>query len=332
MTLLQLTLAALGLSALQPIAGYPQPMNLTGPAIYTHDPTMVYNAQTDNYYVFRSGGTVSRSPRLQGPWTAFGQYLDNGCSIIDHYGRCKVWAPDVHEVNGTYYLYYSLSSTGSQNSTIGVATSKTMDNGSWTDHGAVFHTVKGDLYNAIDPNMVPLANGSLLLDFGSFWGGIYQFPLGPAGFKPAPNPPSPTHLSHNATGNDSEEGSYLYKPNSSEYYYLFFSSGACCGFEKNPTLPAPGDEYKVMVGRSKGVAGPYVDMNGVQLLNSGGSEVLGSHDNVYAPGGESLFWDPKSNRDVIVYHWLPRNNLSDGNAHLGINYVDFTSGWPVLVE
>jgi len=87
-----------------------------------------------------------------------------------------------------------------------------------------------------------------------------------------------------------------------------------------------------MVGRSETVSGPFVDKDGVHLVNSGGTEVLGSHDEVYAPGGESLFWDPKSKRDVIVYHWLPHNNISDANARLGINYVDFSSGWPVFVD
>lgn len=44
-----------------------------------------------------------------------------------------------------------------------------------------------------------------------------------------------------------------------------------------------------------------------------------------------MFRDPVSGRDVIVYHYV-RNNDSGGPAYLGINYLDFSSGWPVLVN
>lgn len=38
-------------------------------------------------------------------------------------------APDVFSYGGTYYMYYAVSSSGSQNSDIGVATSPSMDVG-----------------------------------------------------------------------------------------------------------------------------------------------------------------------------------------------------------
>lgn len=39
-------------------------------------------------------------------------------------------------VGSTYYLYYSVSTFGSQSSAIGYATSDTMEYGSWVDHGS----------------------------------------------------------------------------------------------------------------------------------------------------------------------------------------------------
>lgn len=52
--------------------------------------------------------------------------------------------------SGTYYVYYSVSSFGSQNSGIGLATSPTLDCGSFTDHGSVGVVSKtGSAYNAI---------------------------------------------------------------------------------------------------------------------------------------------------------------------------------------
>ena len=99
------------------------------------------------------------------------------------------------------------------------------------------------------------------------------------------------------------------------------------------TRPAPGTEYKVRVGRGPTASGPFVDKTGDAITSgtTSGTIVLGSHDNVYAPGGQSLFRDPVSNRDVIVYHYV-RNDDFGGSSYLGINYVDFSSGWPVLVN
>lgn len=41
-----------------------------------------------------------------------------------------------------------------------------MDPGTWTDHGLVFRSTIGDLYNAIDPNLVIADDGTPLLSFG----------------------------------------------------------------------------------------------------------------------------------------------------------------------
>ena len=88
----------------------------------------------------------------------------------------------------------------------------------------------------------------------------------------------------------------------------------------------------MLVGRGTSVTGPFYDQAGRNLLTSGsGTLVLGSHDNVYAPGGQSIYRDPVSNRDVIVYHYIP-NDKFGGPSYLGINYVDFSSGWPVIVD
>ena len=98
--------------------------------------------------------------------------------------------------------------------------------------------------------------------------------------------------------------------------------------------PPEGKEYKVLVGRSERVTGPYLDKDGNDLIKPRtpptGTLVLGSHDNTYAPGGQSIFLDPVSGRDVIVYHYVPKDKYG-GPSYLGINYLNFTSGWPVVV-
>ncbi len=87
------------------------------------------------------------------------------------------------------------------------------------------------------------------------------------------------------------------------------------------------------VGRGPTASGPFIDKSGKAITTgtTTGTIILGSHDNVYAPGGQSIFHDPVSNRDVIVYHYV-KNDDFGGPSYLGINYVDFSSDWPVLVN
>ena len=91
----------------------------------------------------------------------------------------------------------------------------------------------------------------------------------------------------------------------------------------------------MLVGRGTSPSGPFVGQLGnditLNLTPPTGTLVLGSHDNIYAPGGQSVFNDPVSGRDVMVYHYVP-NDAFGGPSYLGINYLDFSSGWPVVVD
>ena len=198
-------------------------------------------------------------------------------------------------------MYYAVSTGGSQNSAIGVASSPSMDTGTWTDHGSL-GILQSPNYNLIDPNLLIVDYGaSLLLSFGSFWTDIYQIELSdPLTIAPGA---SPYQLDFNSTGIGSVEGSYQFwwPTNGTIYYYLFSSSGACCNTP--PNLPPPGDEYHINVCRSETPNGGFVDKNGVSCLSAnGGSLVLGSHDNVYAPGGEGVMYDSDVGL-VLYYHY-----------------------------
>ena len=322
---------------------------------------------------------IFTSTSLLGPWTNVGAVLPSCTSItgITPPGNCSLWAPDVHFVNGEYVLYYSVSTGGSQNSAIGVATSPSMEPGTWTDHGQVVRSQSGAEFNSstsrlpsqllapascspfvspsdmfhlctVDPNLVVDFDGELKLGFGSYWGGIYQIVLSSVTTQ-MESPPG----DHLAGGNGRPaEGGFTYQPPGSFYWYEFFSDGitplqGVCpspfflfpAQAKTPhatqatSRPAAGAEYKVRVGRGPSASGPFIDQSGNSITEgtTTGALVLGSHDNVYAPGGQSLFRDPVSNRDVIVYHYV-RNDDFGGPSYLGINYVDFSSGWPVIVD
>jgi len=48
--------------------------------------------------------------------------------------------------------------------------------------------------------------------------------------------------------------------------------------------------------------------------------------------GQSILRDPVSGKDVIVYHYIPKSAPVGSDSFLGMNYLDFSSGWPVLVS
>lgn len=163
-------------------------------------------------------------------------------------------APDIQKVGDLYHLYYSVSSFGSQDSAIGLATSSSMDAGSWTDQGST--GVRSDSsknYNAIDANLFN-DDGTFYMNFGSFWGNLYQAPFNAAATKASSGS---YNIAYEPAGDHAVEAAYLYK--NGDYYYLFFSWGKCCGYDTN--RPAPGEEYKIKVCRSTSATGNFVSIS-----------------------------------------------------------------------
>lgn len=233
---------------------YANPMACSGTCTDTHDPSLIRRVSDGVYYRFATGGGIDiySASTLLGPWALQGSVLGSAGSSIDNAGSKDAWAPDVHYFEGNYYLYYAVSTFGTQTSAIGVATSATMAPGTWTDHGSTgISTVTGDDDNAIDPNMI-VADGTCYFTFGSFYGDIFQTTLESNALTWSGK--TPYNVEFNATSPRPSEGSYVYQYGS--YYYLFFSSGACCNYDTD--RPAPGDEYKIMVCRSAEVNGDYV--------------------------------------------------------------------------
>lgn len=255
-------------------------------------------------------------------------------------------APDVNLIGSTYYLYYAVSTFGSQNSAIGYATSSTMEAGSWTDHGSTgISSSSSKAYNAIDPNLIK-AGSSYYMNFGSFWADIYQAPLNSAATGAAS---SSYQIAYNSSGSHAVEGSFMYYR--SGYYYLFFSSGTCCGYDTSK--PSAGNEYKIYVCRSAAVNGPFVDKSGKSCTAGGGTVVLESHGYVYGPGGQGVVAD-STYGTVLYYHYgkphfthilslevleilIVSNHeantnigLGDGSYQFGWNTVSWSAGWPTV--
>lgn len=230
MDMLQLLFALVALAAAAPYhsnpfspSSWPLPHNITGDSltasgqwggVHVHDPSVV-KGPDGYYYSFSTHNLVaiSRAPSLDSYWKFLGSVLE-GESKIPLTGRNDTWAPDVVQVGDTYYCYYSVSTFGSQDSGIGVATSKTLQPGSWTDWGLVLESGANKTYplnitNAIDPSFFhDPKTGENSLIYGSFWTDIWQFHLN-KDLKSVSWKPAPTHLSFDPNGTNPEEGSFM---------------------------------------------------------------------------------------------------------------------------
>lgn len=322
-----------------------------GPAIGTmtatpaaHDPVMA--KEKDTYHVFYTGGGHYSSKDMQN-WKIEKPVFDASTwpkwiSEEAKLSATSYWAPDIAFYNGQWYLYYAVSAFGKNTSAIGVATNKTLDPASpdykWVDHGKVIQSYPGTTnWNAIDPAFIVDEKGTPWLSFGSFWQGLPLIKLTKDGFRPAegpdelriiasrktdpwaPNPPSDGVHPADAGGN-AIEAPYIFKKG--QYYYLFVSWDYCCSGVRS--------DYKIAVGRSKSVSGPYLDKNGVDMAKGGGTVLLegdkGEQKTVYALGHNSTY--TFDGTDYMIYH----KYLQNGNV-MGINKLTWDKdGWPVVSD
>lgn len=302
-------------------------------SISVHDPVMI--KQDSVYYLFCTGMGISRwSSTDRVNWKketpVFAQPPAWALQAIPGY-RGHTWAPDISYYNGQYYLYYAVSAFGKNTSCIGVATNKTLHTASpdyhWTDHGKVIQSVPGrDLWNAIDPNLITDENGTPWLAFGSFWNGIKLVKLNANGLSVAQpevwytlaSRPRKFDTPDSSAGDAAIEAPFIFKKD--KYYYLFVSFDACCR--------GANSTYKIMVGRSEKITGPYVDKSGMKMTSGGGSLLAaGDGANWFAVGHNAVY--TADGKDYIIYHGYDAKD--NGKSKLIIHTVSWdAAGWPVV--
>jgi arabinan endo-1,5-alpha-L-arabinosidase len=283
-----------------------------------HDPSLIKQGNT--YYVFSTGGGIEirTSPDLV-TWTRAGSVFSSIPTWVTNIvgNITDLWAPDIHYVNGTYYLYYAGSTFGSNNSVIGLATNTTLNPSDphyhWVDHGLVLQSTTSDNYNAIDPNLAFDTNNTPWLAFGSFWSGLKLRRLDPSTMKPSTTDTTIYSLAERPSP-DAIEASYIVYHGG--YYYLFASVDYCC--------KGVNSTYKIAVGRSRNITGPYVSQAGTPMLQGGYTILLQSSGNVIGPGGQSVYHD--GNRDLLIHHYY--DGSANGAVKIQIRQINWSSdGW-----
>lgn len=287
-----------------------------------HDPAIVKDPTTQTYYVFSTG--ILRNPQnpggifvrrstgtLAGPWESMGEIAVP--EWTRQYNHNHLWAPQVVRQGDSYYLYYAASSFGRNTSAIGVATTRTPgDLDSWVDHGPVVTSQEGvHDYNAIDPHVFK-AEDRWWIAFGSHWTGIRLQEL--ASMTEATGPVQ--WLADRRVPPNAIEAPTIFKRG--EYYYLLTSWDRCCA--------GTNSTYKVAVGRSESVTGPYVDRDGVPLLEGGGTVILESHGNQIGPGGQDVHFE--FGRHYLVHHYY--DGAANGVIRMQIRSLEWEDDWPYV--
>ena len=344
--------------SLQGRAGGESSYTTTTPMV--HDPVMAYEDGT--YYLFSTGMGVQmmtstdletwtgyRRPALQPiegltPQPREGRRMRlpqlpawTADSVPGFRGH--VWAPDIIRYRDRWWMAYSCSTFGRNTSAIGLASTPTLNlrdtvNYQWRDHGClVASREKRDNWNAIDPAFIIDDAGNPWLTWGSFWDGIQMAPLDStmhiaAGVQPKtiarrvalrdtlraePNPTS------KFAGRNAIEAPFIFRHG--DYYYLFVSHDYCCrGIESN---------YKVVVGRSTKVDGPYLDRTGRDMADGGGNLFIQGDHKVFEATGHSAAYHLPDGRDLFICHGYSYKH--SGQAILIQREIHWTEdGWPEL--
>jgi arabinan endo-1,5-alpha-L-arabinosidase len=296
-----------------------------------HDPVMIQEG--GNYYLFCTGWGISffsskdlKNWKKEKPvFASAPQWAVNAIPSF----KGHIWAPDISYHKGKYYLYYSVSAFGKNTSCIGLTINKTLDPASpdykWEDQGKLIQSVPGkDMWNAIDANEIDDENGDHWLTFGSFWNGIklvklnndLTAPVQPEEWHTVASRPRSFNVPDTAAGDAAIEAPFIIKKD--KYYYLFVSWDYCCRGEKS--------DYKVVMGRSEKITGPYLDKSGTAMTQNGGSILVQGDNKKWFGAGHNSVYNFEG-KYYNIYHGYDAKDK--GRSKLIIDQLEWDSeDWP----
>lgn len=286
-----------------------------------HDPSTII--ESDGVYRFFCTGRGVKLMREteDGQRLTEGQLFDRDAIPAWHgnhvpENRGHLWAPDVIQIGEQFFVYYSVSTFGKNTSAIGLAVGKTLDpkspQWSWEDRGPVILSKPTDRFNAIDPAVFrdPDSN-QFVMTFGSFWDGLFLIELdSETGLRA--DDAEPVHLAKAPE----IEAPFLCRGPSGDYF-LFLNWGKCCRGVRST--------YEIRVGRSKKVTGPFLDRDGTDLRDRGGTLVAASAGRHIGPGHASIL--QRDDKEWLVHHFYDGDHR--GRSRLRMLELQWDAeGWP----
>jgi arabinan endo-1,5-alpha-L-arabinosidase len=269
-----------------------------------HDPSTLIQCD-GKYYVYGTGGNARVSddgwtwrPGVTPPLTGL--------------------APDVIRLGDRFYMYVATQARQPA-AEIKVISSKSLDPNSpdykWEQGGVVASTDGIEDCNGIDPGaFLDPKTGRLWLTYGSYFGYIRMVELDAKTGKRLDPKSKPVDLAI-----DCEASIMIYHDG---WYYLLGTHGSCC--------QGAASNYNIRMGRSKSVTGPFLDHDGIDMIESGGKLFLGSEARLVGAGHFGLC-DLGDGVQVFSYHY--EADLDRGGASvLAIRPLLWDDGWPVAGE
>lgn len=325
---LTILLLAATMAVAQP--GHRRMRAFTTDTAMVHDPVMAY----DNglYYMMSTGHGIQlmTSPDRKA-WTMVPHPVITDIPSWTHDSvpefKTHIWAPDLFKWHGKWWLTYSCSSFAKNTSAIGLMCADTLcADTQWEDCGAVVCSQRmRDNWNAIDSNIIIDENDQPWMVWGSFWGGIQLARLDNTLHLAQPREQKVIAARHHPAlqvepGSNAIEAPFIFRHNG--YYYLFVSFDYCCrGMEST---------YRVAVGRSRQVNGPYLDASGTDMAEGGGMVIFEGDKKRFEAVGHSAAYH-FGDTDLFICHGYA---IDKGGASILVQQRIRWSedGWPVLEE
>lgn len=334
--------------------------------VSVHDPSVI--KVDDTYYVFGSHLTVAKTKDFIN-WEVvasgvnkenplFGDVTEELSEALDWANSDTLWALDVVELDGKFYMYYNACQGDSPRSALGVAVADDIEgpykdlgiflkSGMWdqkSEDGTIYDANKHP--NVVDPHTFFDKEGKLWMVYGSYSGGIFILEMDEKTGFPVEGQGYGKKL---MGGNHSRmEGPYIQYSPETDYYYLYITYGG---------LAADGG-YNMRVSRSKNPDGPYLDAKGQDMIDAKGAagtffddaaidpygvKLMGNHlfqkssvatdSNVdwgyVSAGHNSVYLDEETEQSFLIFHTRFPNK---GEAHeVRVHEMIMNDeGWPVV--
>ena len=250
--------------------------------IRTEDGFYLYATQTDKYWVpiYFSKDLVNWEFKRTAFRNATKPQIPGGGAF---------WAPEIRHINGKYVLYFSWAKWGDGDASYTAVATSDSPLGDFVNSKELL--TKEDFgSNCIDQFYYEEDNKKYMF-VGSF-NGIYVTELTDDGLSVKRNENGTPTLKKQVCGK-AFEGTNIYKKNG--YYYLFASINNCCDGERS--------RYKVVVGRSQDLLGPYLDKSGKDMINNAWELVLeGDGQKFFGPGHNSIIVQDDAGTDWMIYN------------------------------
>ena len=270
-----------------------------------HDPSTVVQCN-GRYYTYGTGGSSLVSDD--------GWSWRRGATLPR-----RGLAPDVIHIGDRYYVYVAANIGAQPKAAVNLIWNKTLDPDSpdykWEEGGVVASSDGIEDCNAIDPGVfLDPTDGRLWLVYGSYFGYIRLVELDPKTGKRRNRNDQPRNLAINCEASD-----MMYHDG---WYYLLATHGSCCrGADSG---------YNIRAGRAKKVTGPFLDNEGVDMIQGGGKLFAGSGGRVVGAGHFGLL-DLGEGVQKFSLHF--EADLDRGGASvLDIRPLLWRDGWPVAGE